>query len=308
MSPRTFLQRTFHLLNMRQKKSNEIKDYSIITLAMLIGSIGLTMFLLPNHIPTGGFAGIASIIFWGLQIPVSVTYLVLNAIILFIALRILGWRFCVKTIYAVVTFSFFVFCGQQLLHAQSLVYNQPFMAAILGGVLTGGSIGMGLSSNGSTGGSDVIAAMINKYYDVSMGKIILLCDIIIITSSYVVLHDFQQVLYGYVTLVVASICVDKVVDLSRSSVQFFIISERYEEIGEAVNNVVQRGCTALTGKGFYSKQEVNMLFVLAKRSESALIFKTIDQIDPNAFVSQSAVIGVYGLGFDKFKVRRKRIK
>ncbi|MCL6747881.1 hypothetical protein DEM91_04385 [Prevotella sp. TCVGH] len=290
---------------MQRKKSTELKDYIILTLAMLIGSIGWTVFLLPNHIGIGGIAGISSVLFWGMNIPVELSYLAFNAFLLSFALKILGWRFCLKTIYAAIVFSLFVSLMRHLTNDQAIIRDEPFMAAVLGGVLLGSSVGLGLSCNGSTGGTDVIAAMIHKYHDISLGKIILCCDISIITSSYLVLHDWQQVLYGYVVLIVSSACVDKVVNMSRRSVQFFIISDKYKEIGSAINTQVPRGCTTINANGFYSGRNIKMLFVLAKQTESAMIFQTIDEIDPAAFVSQSSVIGVYGLGFDKFKVRKK---
>ena len=159
--------------------------------------------------------------------------------------------------------------------------------------------------NGSSGGTDVIAAMINKYHDISLGKVILLVDVTVVTLSYLVLRNWELVLYGYVFLFVSSICVDKVVSMMRQSVQFFIISEKYKDIGHAINLSARRGCTTINATGFYSGKEVKMLFVLARQTESAKIFSIIDEIDPAAFVSQSEVIGVYGLGFDKFKAKRK---
>lgn len=291
---------------MPRKKVSELRDYIVLTIAMLIGSIGWTVFLLPNHIGIGGIAGVSSILLWGFKIPVELSYLAINAILLSVALKILGWRFCLKTIYAALVFSLFVSMMRYLTHDQSIIHDEPFMAAVLGGVLLGSSIGIGLSCNGSTGGTDVIAAMVNKYYDISLGKVILCCDIAIITSSYFVLHNWQQVLYGYVVLIVSSACVDKVVNLSRRSVQFFIISDKYKEIGQAINTQVPRGCTTINANGFYSGRDIKILFVLAKQTESAMIFQTIDDIDPAAFVSQSSVIGVYGLGFDKFKVRKNK--
>ncbi len=290
---------------MPRKKSSELKDYIVLTLAMFMGSIGWVVFLLPNHIAIGGIAGVASIVFWATRIPVEFTFLAINTILLSIALKVLGWRFCVKTIYAALTFATFTAMVRTLTQHTTLIHDQPFMAAILGAVLLGCGIGMSLSCNGSTGGTDVIAAMINKYHDISLGKAILLCDICIITSSYLVLHSWEQVLYGYVVLIVSAACVDKVVNMNRRSVQFFIISEKYEAIGHAINTTVQRGCTTLTGTGFYSGRDVKLLFVLARQNESSIIFRTIDEIDPHAFVSQSAVIGVYGLGFDKFKGSKK---
>ena len=179
------------------------------------------------------------------------------------------------------------------------------MAIILGAGCLGSSVGLGLSCNGSSGGTDVIAAMINKYHDISLGKVILLVDVTVVTLSYLVLRNWELVLYGYVFLFVSSICVDKVVSMMRQSVQFFIISEKYKDIGHAINLSARRGCTTINATGFYSGKEVKMLFVLARQTESAKIFSIIDEIDPAAFVSQSEVIGVYGLGFDKFKAKRK---
>ena len=222
------------------------------------------------------------------------------------ALKVLGWRFCVKTVYAVVVFtvasSVFQWLGFANVH---LLADQKFMACIVGGVFMGTSVGLGLSAGGSTGGSDVVAAMIHKYRDVSLGHIILFCDLTIITSSYVVLHDWEKVLYGYVLLFIVSFCVDYVVNSLRRSVQFLIISRKWEEIGLAINKIADRGCSTLNGNGFYSKRDIKVIFCIAKKSESAMIFDIVDEIDPDAFVAQSAVIGVYGQGFDRVRVRKK---
>jgi len=285
----------------KKKKFSELRDYIVLMFAMLIGSIGWVVFLLPNHITLGGLPGVSSVLYWGFGIPVQLTYLVLNMILLAFALRVLGWRFCIKTIYAVIGFTLFVSILQPLTAGSHLLHGQPFMATVVGACFLGVSVGMGLSCNGSTGGSDVIAAMINKYHDISLGHAIMLCDVCVVTSSYLVLGDWEKVIYGYVVLFISSICVDRVVNAMRRSVQFFIISDKHEEIGRAINLDAMRGCTIINGQGFYSGKEVKMLFVLAKQSESTKIFNLIDEIDPHAFVSQSAVIGVYGLGFDKFK-------
>ena len=283
-----------------------IRDYAIIAIAMIMGVIGLNLFLVPNEITMGGTMGVAEIVYWGTGIQTQYTYFVINAALLIAALKVLGWRFCVKTIYAVVVFtiasSIFQWLGWDKAH---ILADQKFMACIVGGVFMGTSVGLGLSAGGSTGGSDVVAAMIHKYRDVSLGHIILFCDLTIITSSYVVLHDWEKVLYGYVLLFIVSFCVDYVVNSLRRSVQFFIISEKWEEIGEAINKIADRGCSTLNGNGFYSKQDIKVIFCIAKKSESSIIFDLVDEIDPDAFVAQSAVIGVYGQGFDRVRVRKK---
>ncbi len=285
----------------------EMRDYLTIAVGMLSYCIGWGVFLLPNNITTGGVAGVSSILFWATGIPVQLSYFVINAILLLIALRLLGLRFCLKTIYAVIVLTVGVAFITQNYHAH-LLADQPFMAAIIGSVFCGCGVGLGLSANGSTGGTDIIAAIINKYRDISLGRVIMLCDVIIISSSYLVLKDWEKVIYGYVVLYVTAFCIDWVVNSRRSSVQFFIISERYKEIGERINREPHRGCTIIDAHGFYSGRDVKMLFVLAKRRQSDLIFRIINEVDPHAFVSQSAVIGVYGEGFDQFKVRRKSVK
>ena len=162
-----------------------------------------------------------------------------------------------------------------------------------------------LSYNGSTGGTDIVAAIVNKYRDISLGRVIMFCDMIIISSSYFVLQDWEKVVYGYVTLFICSFVLDQIVNSNRQSVQFFIISKHYEEIGHRINKDMHRGVTVIDGTGLYTGLGVKMMFVLAKKRESNMIFRLIQDIDPDAFVSQSAVIGVYGKGFDHIKIKSK---
>ena len=285
----------------------ELRDYVMIFIAMMSYCIGWNVFLLPNSITTGGVPGVSSVVFWGTGIPVQWTYFSINAVLLLIALRILGWKFCVKTIYAVLVLTLSTTYVGANYHGH-LLHDEPFMASIIGAVFCGSGVGLGLASNGSTGGTDIIAAIVNKYRDISLGRVILICDVIIISSSYLVIKSWEKVIYGYVVLYVTAFCIDWVVNSMRRSVQFFIISERYHEIGQRINREPHRGCTVIDAQGFYSGRDVKILFVLAKRRQSELIFRIINEIDPHAFVSQSAVIGVYGEGFDSFKVRTKKPK
>ena len=248
-----------------------MKDYAMITIAMLSYCIGWSIFLLPNNITTGGVPGIASILEWSpLHIPAQTSYFVINAGLLLMAFKILGWKFCVKTVYAVVVLTVSLAVTRDYTSQMHLLHDQPFMASVLGAVFCGCGVGLGLSSNGSTGGTDIIAAIINKYRDISLGRVIMICDVIIITSSYVVLKDWERVIYGYVVLYITAFCIDQVVNSMRRSVQFFIISDKHEEIGRRINMDPHRGCTVIDAHGFYSGKDVKMLFVLAKRREQAL--------------------------------------
>lgn len=287
----------------KQSMLRETRDYLMIALGLILYGIGWTVFLLPNDITTGGVPGIASIIYFATGFPVQYTYFSINLILLLLSIRILGWKFSIKTVFAVFTLTFFLSVIQKLAGGVVLLHDQPFMACVIGASLCGGGIGIAFSSNGSTGGTDIIAAIINKYRDITLGRVMLVCDLIIISSSYFALKDWEKVVYGYVTLYICSFVLDQVVNSARQSVQFFIISEKYAEIAHRINIYPHRGATVINASGFYSGKEQKMLFVLAKKRESTIIFRLIKDIDPNAFVSQSAVIGVYGEGFDRIKVK-----
>ena len=279
----------------------EIRDYIMIAFAMMLYCIGWTLFLLPNNITTGGIPGISSIIFWGTGVPVQVSYFIANVILILFALWILGWRFCIKTIYAMFVLTTMVAYSTDNLGDLNILSDQPFMTAILGAIFCGSGVGLSLSFNGSTGGTDIIASIINKFKNISLGKVIMLTDVIIVTSSYLVVPDIEKIVYGYVVLLLTGWCIDAVVTSFRQSVQFFIISDKFEEIGREISAVSSRGCTVINSKGSYSGNDVKMLFVLARRSESDKIYNIVHNVDPKAFVSQSLTIGVYGDGFEKFK-------
>lgn len=284
---------------------DELHDYIMIAFAMLVACAGWVIFLLPNHITTGGVPGISSVLLWGLGIDVKLTYIVVNTTLLVLALKILGLKFCLKTIWAVITFTFFTGVLQEVdftVNGAPFLASQKFMAAVVGGAFLGAGVGLGLASNGSTGGSDVIAAMINKYKDVSLGRLLLMTDIGVVTLVRTVPGmTWEDVLYGYIVLVMSAICVDGVVNASRRSVQFVIISDKYDDIAQAISENIRRGVTIINSQGYYTGTQLKMLFVLARQTESTNIFRLIKAIDRDAFVSQSAVIGVYGKGFDKFK-------
>lgn len=293
------------LVSSSKQAVRELKDYLIIAIGMVLYGIGWTVFLLPNEITVGGLPGIASIVYWGTGIPVQYVYTSVNTILLILSVKILGWKFSVKTIFAVFTLSFFLVFIQQLLDGVTIIKNEPFMSCILGATLCGGGIGIAFSVNGSSGGTDIVAAIINKYRDISLGRIIMFINMTIVTCSYFVLKDWGQVVYGYVTLYVCSFVIDQIVNSSRQSVQFFIISKKYEEIGREIN-ALHRGVTIIDATGLYTGNEQKIMFVLAKSRQSNTIFRIINDIDPNAFVSQSAVIGVFGEGFDHLKVGKSK--
>lgn len=308
-------------LQLKRFLLQDIRDYLVIAFGLFLYSIGFTCFQLPYELATGGLSGIAAIIYYGTDFPVQYTFFLVNIVLLVVAVKVLGWRFCIKTIYAVFVLTLILGLTQDFMRNLAannpdmfvavnpksqlpyVVNNNPFMSCILAAVVEGIGIGLVFVSNGSTGGTDIINAIINKYKDVTLGQMNIIIDFLIVSSSLLLPQSsIEKLLYGYCTLVITGLLLDYVVDKSRQSVQFLIFSQSYDEIAAAISKT-RRGVTVLDAQGWYTKEERKVLVVLAKKSESTNIFRIIQNVDPAAFVSQSKVIGVYGEGFDRIKVK-----
>lgn len=279
----------------------QIKDYFFIIFGSFCYALSWQGFLIPNELTTGAVTGLASIIYYAFGTPpIDVTYAVVNVILLIFALKILGVKFCIRTIFGV----FFCWLFLHILPLwipEGLTKGDTFMAAVIGGILCGVGLGVVFTANGSTGGTDIIAAMVNKYRNVSFGKMLLYIDIIIITSSYLVFHDVERVIYGYIIMFITTTVCDMIINGIKASSQLLIFSDKWEEIAEQISQKLQRGVTVLDGMGWYTKKSKKVLVVVAKRTQITQIQRLIKEIDPNAFISQSSVSAVYGQGFDKIK-------
>ena len=302
------------LLN-KQWIVKNVTDYVIITLGLILYSLGFTIFLLPYEIVTGGVAGISAILFYSTGFPVAYTLFGVNVLLGIVALRILGWKFLSKTVYAFTVLSLLLGLFQQLMpvdaaghYVRILGEGQQFMALILGCTMTGSALAIVFLTGGSTGGTDIIAASINKYRNISLGTVLTFTDLLIISSCMLipqfgdVLQRAHMVVFGLCTMFVENFMLDYLMNRRRQSVQFLIVSSKWQEIADAIGTKMDHGVTILDGHGWYTGQERKVLCILARRSESADIFRLIKKIDSHAFVSQSAVIGVFGEGFDQIKV------
>ena len=305
---------------LKKKLGRESRDYLAITFGLICYSIGWAAFMLPYQITTGGVTGIAAIIYYATGIEIQVSYFVINAIFLGFALKILGPKFSIKTIFAIFMLTFLLWFFQMILKdengnlPQLLGPGQDFMACVIGAGLLGFGIGIVFCNNGSTGGTDIIAAIVNKYHNISLGRVLIFVDLLIVGSSFFVFNakpDFttidavRKVVFGLCTMVIENLVLDYVMNAKRESVQFMIFSKKYQEIANAIGTQMDHGVTILDGHGWYTGDEMKVLCILAKKNESVTIFRIVKIIDPNAFVSQSAVIGVYGEGFDEMKVKIK---
>ena len=283
-------------------KSN-MKDFMFIVFGILLYAIGYTAFILPERVVMGGVAGLSALIYYATNIPAGISIFVLNITLLVIAFSALTKQFVVRTIVGVLLLSLFIGSLQPLFQAFPIITagEDKFMHVLIGGMLSGAGLGVVFSHNGSTGGTDILTVLLTKHFNLSFGRAMQFIDCTIIGSSYLLFHSMETIVYGIVFTLVASYVCDFVVNGSRQTVQFLIISKHYKEIADTINRRVNRGVTVIEGKGWYSKENVEMLVVLSRKYESQDIFAVIKQIAPQAVVSQTFCHGVFGEGFDKIK-------
>ncbi len=285
---------------MKQRLGGGVKDYVIITFGLMSYVFGWVVFLIPSEITGGGITGVGAVLYYATKIPVSVTFLAVNVVLVLIAIKILGANFGVKTIYSILVLTVFFALFQNVM--KKPLVEDTFLSAVLGGMAGGIGLGIVFSRGGSTGGTDIFAMIVNKYRHVSPGKVIMLCDVVIIASSYFVFQSPAKLVYGYVTMWVVAYTLDSFLSGANRSAQMFIISRKYEEIADFITLEAIRGVTVLHGTGWYTKEDTRVIMSVVKKRETGAIFRKIKEIDPEAFISMGSVMGVYGEGFEKLKM------
>lgn len=301
----------------------ELKAYIIITLGLLLYTLGWIVFLIPNNMVGGGVTGISAILLYAFNIPVGVSFFVINLILLLIALKVLGKGFGMKTVYAIIIASVFYEVVPPLIPdvfiQEIAISNGKLLCAIFGGVCAGLGIGISFSQGGSTGGTDIVALMIVKYKNISAGRVILLLDIFIIASSLLLPPNeildangavigvetwgqrFATILYGYILIGACSYSVDMFISGTKQSSQIFIFSKKYAELADAITTQTGRGVTLIEGQGWYTKQQSKIVMVIMRKDDMSLLYRMVREIDRDAFLSVGNVSGVYGKGFDQIK-------
>lgn len=284
-----------------------IVSYVLITLGILVYTFAWSAFMLPAKIVGGGVSGISSVlnIALGIPLPIGVLNFIINGILLAIGFKVLGSKFGANTIYGIVMSSLCFILWQQVLHVENLFDVSQFgdfMCAIIGGALCGGGIGLTFTMGGNSGGTDIIALIINKYHDVSPGKVILYLDIFIIGSSWFVSHKVENVIFGYIVMVTMTYVLDMVLDGNKQSYQIMVFSQKNDEIAEAVTKEVGRGATLLDAEGCYSRTQQKVLLMMVHRTDKPHVMQIIHRIDENAFISVNKAQGVYGKNFEKLKI------
>jgi len=281
------------------------RPYLVIAFGLLIFSIAWTAFLLPHQISGSGVSGIAAIVFYATGIPMGYTYFAINALFLAVAMKVLGAGFGIKTIYGIAIGAALLSVLQPLIPDQ--IVGEKFMSAIIGGGLCGVGVGIIFTQGGSAGGTDIIAMMVTKYRNISPGRVILYCDVVIISSSYVILthletaQRIETMVYGFVTMAIQAYTIDAVLSGNRQSVQVFIFSKFYEQIADQITSRIKRGVTVIDGTGWYTRENQKVIVTLVRKQEASDLYRIIKEIDRNAFITVANVMGVYGKGFDEIK-------
>lgn len=283
-------------------KSNA-KDMFFITFGIFLYAVGYCAYTLPEKLVMGGVAGASALIYYATNIPAGTSVLALNILMLVIAMSALTKQFFWRTIVGVGILSFMISVLQPFFTTFPIMTpgEDKFMHVLIAGVLCGAGLGIVFSHNGSTGGTDIITMLLNKYFRLSFGRAMQFVDCIIISSSYILFHSMETIIYGIVFTITATVTCDYIVNGTRQTVQFLIISKKHKEIADVINHRVNRGVTVVDGKGWYSQNDVKMLIVLTRKYESQDVFNLINEIDPDALVSQTFCHGVFGEGFDKIK-------
>ncbi len=278
----------------------EVRSHIIITVAIIVSAIGWTGFLIPSNMLGGGVTGLATIIYWVTGLPTGISIFALNAILILIAFRSLGRRFALSTIYSVIVTSVVFYILQEYVFLAPIIEDR-FLSAVLGAGLNGVACAFIFLEGSSTGGTDIIVMMINKYRNITLGRLTLFINVAIISCSYFVFRDLELLIYSYVGLMVTSYTMDLTMNGSKQSVQMFIFSQKSDEIADKVGEEIRRGVTMIKGTGWYTKTENNIVMVVVRKTESQRVIRIVKQLDPTAFVSVNTVMGVYGKGFEMMK-------
>lgn len=292
-----------------KKLRNLIGDYLLMTLGLVFYCASWECFMIPNGMSSGGVTGLCTVIQYatGGRLQVSFLYAASNVVLLLLAFAVMGARFGIKTIYCIAMASllfklFSLFPQMHSIEGQFLYVPERFLIPALAGLLEGVGLGVIFRNGGSTGGSDILALMVNKFWPVSPGRFFLVTDCVIVLSM-LLLPDktFSDLVYGVIMILISAPVVDAVLIGGRKAVQMMVFSERYDQIADYIIHEMDRGVTAIQAIGWYTKQEKRVLMVVMRQKEVHQVTRTIQELDPSAFISVSPANNVYGEGFEAIK-------
>lgn len=293
----------------RRKLLSTVKDYLILTVASFLFAFAWEGFMIPNGMSAGGMMGLCTIVQYatGGFIQAQYSYIVINAVLIIVAVLAMGIGFGFKTIYCIVVSSLAMGLVGSLdfLHSapgEFLFIQERVLIPVFAGAIEAIGIGLILRYGGSTGGTDIISLMVNKYWAISLSMIYLVTDVIICSLLlFLPEKNFSDMCYGLEELVVFSLMIDIVVGGKRSSYQLLVFSEHYKEIADHIITNMDRGVTVLKAQGWYTKKDKDVLLILISQKQLPSLTRVIKEVDPRAFMSISPTNNVYGEGFEEIK-------
>ena len=293
-----------------KKILTSIYDYVVITLGVVLFVMAWQCFLLPNNMIDGGLTGASALLSMVTSVPVDIWYFGINVLLLVLAWFILGRGFGLKTIYAIViSTGLFRLLGSESMswlwsvEGNILYVGDGILVPIIGGLLEAVGLSMIIIRGGSTGGTDILALIVNKFWPVTIGRFYLYSDFVVITLLILVPgRTFTDVVYGYITMGVCAYVLDLITLGKEATVQVIIFSDRFHEIGDYITKTMERGVTALKAVGWYTQEDRKVLMVMLRRNELPELVKAVKSLDPKAFVTVVPANNVYGEGFDEIKV------
>ena len=293
-----------------------VKDLVLLTIGVAIYAFAWTGIINPANGMGGGATGFARLVceltggINGGGIPIGITFFVFNAVFLTICVLLLGAKFGIKTIYAIVMTSVLMTVFEGIVPSEGIfpaLAQDKLLSSILGGIVMGFGVASCLLMGGSTGGSDLIAMIVTRYFNLSYSQVVVFVDVFIIGASYFVFgNDIMITIYGFLTTAVFGYASNLVLSGDKQSLQIFVFSKDYDTIADVVSTKLERGVTLLNGTGYYSKKDVKIVMIVCRKSELGMMMRAIKGVDPKAFISVANVMGVYGEGFDKYKIAGKK--
>jgi len=294
----------------------DLRDWAAIILGIFIYAVGFTVFILPHHIVIGGMAGFSTLIYYatGGLIPVAVVMYGTNVLLLICGFKYLGKSFVIRTIFGTTLLSLMIGSVEgYFINHPPLVSSAP-MSVIVGAVLLGLGIGIYYSHNGTTGGTDIVAAILSHVSDVSMGRVMMIVDVSIVAMSFFLPFDgdmeariqsrTQTIIYGWVAIFLYSWLADKYIAQGKQTIQFIILSEKWEAVANRITHETGRGATVWDATGYWTGEHRKLMLVWCRQNDTYLIFRIVKEEDENAYITNSEVRSVYGNGFDRLKIKR----
>jgi len=298
-----------------------VRDYLIIIAGMALYAIGFTVFILPHEIVVGGMAGFSSLVFFasGGLIPVAFTMYAVNILMLVCWFKVLGRKFVVRTVFGATVLSAMIGAIEGYFTSHPPIVADTTMSVLMGAVVCGIGIGLYYAHKGSAGGTDIVAAIFEKKSNISIGRTMMIIDIAIVTCSFLLPFDgdmdariqnrVQTIIYGWTSIVIYSFIANYIVNADRKTIQFLILSSKWEEIAHAVAHEASRGVTTFDGKGYWTGEGRTMLIVWGHQYDSDRIYDIVRRIDESAFIILTEARSLYGNGFDPLKTKTtKNIK